>query len=69
MKTQRKGIKLERKKLNLCDDQLTNDKLIKMLKKFPGDLPVWHEGCNCYGAANKVVYDAGVGGLLIKRSE
>lgn len=69
MKNQRKGINFQRKKHSTIEGQLTNDELIKMLKKFPGDVPVWHEGCDCYGAASKVVYDPGVGGLLIKRTD
>jgi len=51
------------------DTPKTNDELIQMLQRYPGDLPVWTEGCDCIGATSKVVYDAGVGGLLIKRRD
>jgi hypothetical protein len=50
MKNQRKGKHI--KKSILLDHQLTNDELIKILKKFPKDAPIWIEGCDCYGVAS-----------------
>ena len=34
--------------------QLTVGELIEVLKAFPLDALVWHEGCDCWGKANGV---------------
>ncbi len=33
---------------------MTVKELIEALQKLPPDLVVWHEGCDCYGEADKV---------------
>ena len=37
--------------------QLTVEELIKLLEQQPKDALVWHEGCDCTGAADRVDYD------------
>jgi hypothetical protein len=46
---------------------LTVAELIERLQKMPSDAVVYHEGCDCYGAANDVVLDED-GTVLITRS-
>ena len=48
------------------DGQLTVLELIKLLKKQPKDSLVWHEGCDCHGAADRVEYDFMRGDELYK---
>lgn len=36
------------------EGQLTVRELIAQLRKMPQDALVWHEGCDCSGAANGV---------------
>ena len=38
--------------------QVTVAELIAELQKQPQDALVWHEGCDCYGAASEVTYEA-----------
>lgn len=35
-------------------DILTVGELIEQLEKYPRDMVVYHEGCDCYGSANGV---------------
>ena len=35
-------------------EQLTVKELINILRKFPKDALVWHEGCDCWGKADGV---------------
>ncbi len=39
------------------EGQLTVAELIAELEKQPQDALVWHEGCDCLGAASSVTYD------------
>jgi hypothetical protein len=39
--------------------QLTVRELIEQLQKMPQDVLVWHEGCDCFGAANGVIFEPG----------
>lgn len=48
-------------------DQLTVKELIELLKEQPQDALVWHEGCDCYGAADGVNYDEKDNTVLITR--
>lgn len=48
--------------------QLTVAELVELLMKEPQDALVWHEGCDCYGAANGVTYDKDDNSVLIGRS-
>lgn len=50
--------------------QLTVGELIELLKTFPSDDLVWHEGCDCWGEANGAALIRGrsVSGILITRS-
>ena len=68
MKNQRKGTNFP-KKFKVYDGQMTNDDLIKKLKKFPGNIPIWTEGCDCYGMGTDVIFDTAINGLMIKRKE
>ena len=47
--------------------QMTVAELIAELQKQPQDALVWHEGCDCYGAANGVEIDKHDGSVLITR--
>jgi hypothetical protein len=47
---------------------LTAAQLIAELSKFPADMPVWTEGCDCYGEAAGVT-DMLDGTLMIVRPE
>jgi hypothetical protein len=47
--------------------QLTVAELIDLLKQQPQEALVWHEGCDCYGAADRVKYDETDGSVLIGR--
>jgi len=49
------------------DGQLTVAELIKLLKKQPKNALVWHEGCDCHGAADRVEYDKRHKTVLIGR--
>lgn len=49
------------------EEQLTVGELIEELKKHPQDALVWHEGCDCWGAADVVTYDALAHTVLIER--
>jgi hypothetical protein len=49
------------------DGQLTVEQLIEKLKQQPPEAVVWHEGCDCWGAANGVVYDEKEKIVLITR--
>ncbi len=35
-------------------EQLSVKELISLLTEMPEDAPVWHEGCDCFGAADGV---------------
>lgn len=48
-----KTIDLEKSK----QETMTVKELINELKKFPEDLPVITEGCDCYGPALRVIKD------------
>ena len=48
-------------------DVLTVAELIAELKKMPPEAEVWHEGCDCTGAANGVTLESD-GTVLISRS-
>ena len=47
--------------------QVTVDELIIELMKIPHDALVWHEGCDCYGAASTVTYHEKENSVLIGR--
>ena len=47
--------------------QLTVSELISLLQKQPQDALVWHEGCDCYGATDRVEYDPSDNSILITR--
>jgi len=47
-------------------EQLTVAELIEELKKMPPGAYVWHEGCDCFGAAGHVEVDE-EGSVLITR--
>jgi hypothetical protein len=47
--------------------QLTNGELIELLKTLPTDALVWHEGCDCWGEADRVEYDKDDNSILIGR--
>ena len=47
--------------------QMTVAELIAELQKQPQDALVWHEGCDCYGAAHGVEYDASDNTVMIGR--
>jgi len=47
--------------------QLTVAELIEKLKEVPQDALVWHEGCDCYGAADRVEYDQSDNSIIIGR--
>lgn len=49
------------------EGQVTVAELIAELQKHPQDALVWHEGCDCYGAASNVTYDAGDNSVMIGR--
>lgn len=49
------------------DGQITVEKLIDELKKYPPDALVWHEGCDCTGAASTVTYDESDNSIIINR--
>lgn len=34
--------------------QITVKELISLLQKCPQGIPVWHEGCDCWGEADRV---------------
>lgn len=51
---------------------MTVGELIEALKKVDPNLPVWHEGCDCHGAARSVEVDAAtehdpLGSVMITR--
>jgi hypothetical protein len=46
--------------LRVCD-------LIKELSKYPADAFIWHEGCDCWGAAKSVEWDVSDNTILITR--
>lgn len=48
--------------------QLTVAELIELLKAMPQDALVFHEGCDCYGEANGVVFDETDKTVLITRN-
>jgi len=48
------------------EEQLTVAQLIKLLERMPKDARVWHEGCDCLGAADGVELDDD-GTVLISR--
>jgi hypothetical protein len=48
-------------------NQLTVAELIELLKLCPQDAKVWHEGCDCYGKADRVEYDDSDGSIVIGR--
>jgi hypothetical protein len=48
--------------------QLTNGELIELLQTLPKDALVWHEGCDCWGEADRVEYDDTDNSILIGRS-
>jgi hypothetical protein len=48
--------------------QITVAQLIELLKQQPPDAKVWHEGCDCWGMADRVEYDADDNTVLITRS-
>lgn len=48
------------------EGQLTVAELVAELQKYPPDALVWHEGCDCHGAANGVVI-VEYGDILITR--
>ena len=47
--------------------QVTVAELVAELLKEPQDALVWHEGCDCYGAASTVKYDETDKSVLIGR--
>jgi len=47
--------------------QLTVKELIELLQKMPQDALVWHEGCDCFGKADGVVYRESRNSVLITR--
>lgn len=49
------------------EGQVTVAELISELQKMPQDALVWHEGCDCYGAASTVSYDGEDNTVLIAR--
>lgn len=49
------------------EGQMTIAELIKELEKLPQDALVWHEGCDCNGAANSVTYDESDNSVMIGR--
>mgnify|MGYP007017175434 CR=1 FL=1 len=54
--------------MNYRDEgQMTVSELIEELKKQPQDALVYHEGCDCYGAAKGVTFDEHDGTVLIGR--
>lgn len=46
---------------------LTVAELIELLKLCPQDAKVYHEGCDCYGEADRVEYDDSDNTILIGR--
>ena len=46
---------------------LTVAELIELLKLCPQDAKVYHEGCDCYGQADRVEYDDSDNSILIGR--
>ena len=54
-------------KEEIKDKQLTNGELIELLQTLPKDALVWHEGCDCYGKADRVEYDDSDNTILIGR--
>ena len=49
------------------EGQLIVKELIELLKEQPSDAIVWHEGCDCWGAADRVEYDSEDNTILIGR--
>lgn len=47
--------------------QMTVAELIAELAKCPQDALVWHEGCDCMGAANSVKYESSDNTVMITR--
>jgi len=47
--------------------QLTVEELIKLLEKQPKNALVWHEGCDCNGAADGVEYEEADSSVYITR--
>lgn len=47
--------------------QITVGELAALLKDLPQDALVWHEGCDCFGAANGVEYNAKDNTVMIGR--
>ncbi|MEU6261835.1 hypothetical protein [Saccharopolyspora shandongensis] len=45
---------LERKQKELMDKQMTAGQLIKELSKYPKNIKVWTDGCDCSGRAGGV---------------
>lgn len=50
-------------------EQLTVRQLIELLREQPLDALVWHEGCDCFGAADGVEYDGDDNSILITRCD
>lgn len=50
---------------------LTVAELIEQLQKYPADMPVLHEGCDCWGEASGVVAETDSSGdvVLITRHD
>jgi hypothetical protein len=55
------------KKTKFGYDIMTVAELIEALKSMPQEAEVWHEGCDCTGAANGVRLDDD-GSVMITRS-
>lgn len=47
--------------------QITVAELVEKLQQIPRDALVWHEGCDCYGAASTVTYDKDDNSVMIGR--
>lgn len=51
----------------IYEKQLTVFELIDLLMDQPPDAVVWHEGCDCLGAADRVEYEEGIHAVIIGR--
>lgn len=54
-------------KIPPVEGQLTVSELISRLGKMPPDALVWHEGCDCMGAADGIQFDRDRKIVLITR--
>lgn len=53
---------------NEVKDKILNvGQLIELLEKCPKDALVYHEGCDCYGEADRVEFDESDNTILIGR--